>query len=447
MVPQARNCLRAWQRLLLACFLTSVLLPAVAGAQEEFVVRDMRVEGLQRISEGTVFNYLPINIGDTVGGQRIQEAIRALYGQGLFEDIEMRRDGDTLIIAVRERPSIEQFTIEGNKDIKTEDLMESLRNVGLARGRTFDRSVLDNVQQFLREQYYDRGKYAVQVDAKVEETARGYGCEQVGIGQQTENEVSLRAVYKCVALVMGDKTEVIKDLRMSGDPSVDNLEYDITKALLNLTTETSRKVAFVGGFGGPADSPGFADSAKPVFEQLYGKLIEPVALDLSAEGATIAPDVSTVLLMNLDSPISAQAQFELDQHVQRGGSVGWFQSSAGIDEQITRQLQQQMGGGQGGEGGGLDIADRQRDILTATWNLMNERRDLEPRVLEDRAAVLAMRDAAALVILQMDKATGISALTEARRSSVAAKPPARLESAPAENLQTISQEDPRDDTG
>lgn len=166
-----RSC---WARLVLcqvlACLCAVTLLPAAGFAQEEFVVRDMRVEGLQRISEGTVFNYLPINVGDTVDMQRIQEAIRALYSQGLFEDIEMRRDGDTLVVAVRERPSIEQFTIEGNKDIKTEDLMESLRNVGLARGRTFDRSVLDNVQQFLREQYYDRGKYAVQVDAEVEET-------------------------------------------------------------------------------------------------------------------------------------------------------------------------------------------------------------------------------------------------------------------------------------
>ena len=73
----------------------------------------------------------------------------------------MRRDGDTLIIVVPERPSIESFEIEGNKDIKTEDLMESLRGVGLARGRTFDRSVLDNVEMFLREQYYARGKYGV----------------------------------------------------------------------------------------------------------------------------------------------------------------------------------------------------------------------------------------------------------------------------------------------
>ena len=139
----------------------------VQAQQGSFVVRDMRVEGLQRISEGTVFNYLPINVGDTIDGVRIQEAIRALYDQALFDDIEMRRDGDTLVIAVRERPSIESFTIEGNKDIKTEDLMESLRNVGLARGRTFDRSVLDNVTQFLTEQYYDRGKYGVAVATEV----------------------------------------------------------------------------------------------------------------------------------------------------------------------------------------------------------------------------------------------------------------------------------------
>ena len=146
-----------------------LIAPVTVFAQASFAVRDMRVEGLQRISEGTVFNYLPINVGDTIDLLRIQEAIRALYDQSLFDDIEMRREEDTLIIVVRERPSIENFTIDGNKDIKTEDLMESLRGVGLARGRTFDRSVLDNVQQFLEEQYYDRGKYGVVVDSTVTE--------------------------------------------------------------------------------------------------------------------------------------------------------------------------------------------------------------------------------------------------------------------------------------
>jgi len=147
-----------------------LLLPMLALAQSDFVVRDMRVEGLQRISEGTVFNYLPINIGDRVDQIRIQESIRALYGQSLFDDIEIRRDGETLIVIVQERPSIESFVIEGNKDIKTEDLTESLRGVGLAKGRTFDQSVLDEVAGFLREQYYDRGKYGVVVDTSVIDT-------------------------------------------------------------------------------------------------------------------------------------------------------------------------------------------------------------------------------------------------------------------------------------
>ena len=150
-----------------ALIVTCVLLPMSVLAVEEFVVRDMRVEGLQRISEGTVFNYLPINIGDRVDDIRIQEAIRGLYNQSLFDDIEIRRDGETLVIVVKERPSIESFEIEGNKDIKTEDLMESLRGVGLATGRTFDRSVLENVQMFMREQYYDRGKYGVVINASV----------------------------------------------------------------------------------------------------------------------------------------------------------------------------------------------------------------------------------------------------------------------------------------
>ena len=130
---------------LVAVLSACCLYTATAAAQESFVVRDMRVEGLQRISEGTVFNYLPINVGDTIDGERIRESIRALYDQALFDDVEFRREGDTLIVWVRERPSIEDFTIDGNKDIKTEDLMESLRGVGLSRGRTFDRSVLDNV--------------------------------------------------------------------------------------------------------------------------------------------------------------------------------------------------------------------------------------------------------------------------------------------------------------
>ena len=142
---------------------------ALAQGTGEFVVGDIRVEGLQRISEGTVYNYLPVNIGDRLDQRRVQEAIRALFSTGFFSDIELRRDGATLVVVVLERPSIESFEITGNKDIKTEDLQKSLRSVGLATGKTFDRSVLEEVQSYLTDQYFSRGKYAVRIDPKVEE--------------------------------------------------------------------------------------------------------------------------------------------------------------------------------------------------------------------------------------------------------------------------------------
>jgi outer membrane protein insertion porin family len=139
------------------------------ASEADFVVGDIKVEGLQRVSEGTVYNYLPVNIGDHLTPQRVREAIRALYATNFFRDVQMRREGKTLVVVVLERPSIESFEITGNKDIKTEDLQKSLRNVGLATGKTFDRSVLEDVTQYLTDQYFSRGKYGVRVDTKVDE--------------------------------------------------------------------------------------------------------------------------------------------------------------------------------------------------------------------------------------------------------------------------------------
>jgi outer membrane protein insertion porin family len=153
------------------CAAGALVLAAPLHAQEgpAFTVGDIRVEGLQRVTEGTVYNYLPINIGDNLSSQRIREAVRALYDTGFFRDVELRREGNTLIVVVNERPTIESFELKGNKDIKTEDLSKSLRNVGLAQGKTFDRSVLEDVKSFLQDQYGARGKYAARIDAQVEE--------------------------------------------------------------------------------------------------------------------------------------------------------------------------------------------------------------------------------------------------------------------------------------
>src|SRR5512140_3914499 len=159
-------------RLKYAAALSALLaVPAVLAQTEsaEFTVGDIRVEGLQRVSEGTVYNYLPVNIGDHLNSTRVREAIRALYATGFFRDVQLRRDGNTLLVVLLERPSIESFEITGNKDIKTEDLQKSLRNVGLATGKTFDRSVLEDVTGYLTDQYFARGKYGVKVDTSVQE--------------------------------------------------------------------------------------------------------------------------------------------------------------------------------------------------------------------------------------------------------------------------------------
>ena len=156
-------------KVLLLALLVSAL-PARADESVEFTVTGIRVEGLQRISEGTVYNTLPINIGDIIGPQRVREALRALNATGFFRDVELRREEPgVLVVVVQERPSIRTFEVTGNKAIKTEDLTKSLRNVGLASGKILNRSTLEDTRQYLIEQYFARGQYDVRVDATVAE--------------------------------------------------------------------------------------------------------------------------------------------------------------------------------------------------------------------------------------------------------------------------------------
>lgn len=151
-------------------FLASLILltaSAKAVAQEPFVVEDIRLEGLQRISAGTVFNYLPISVGDQVDSSRTAEAIRALFGTGFFRDVTVEREGNTLIVFLRERPSIASIQFSGNKSIETEDLENSLKGVGFTTGRVFDRSIFDSVEQELRRAYFDQGRYGVNITSTV----------------------------------------------------------------------------------------------------------------------------------------------------------------------------------------------------------------------------------------------------------------------------------------
>ncbi|MBK1648870.1 outer membrane protein assembly factor BamA [Rhabdochromatium marinum] len=139
----------------------------VSAAAAEFRIADIRVEGLQRIAAGTVFNYLPVQINDQVADDVTADIIRSLYATGFFDDVKVERDGNVLVIWVRERPAVAKIDISGNKSIKTDDLKEGLKEIGLAEGRVFNRSVLDRIEQELRRQYFAAGKYGVKVESTV----------------------------------------------------------------------------------------------------------------------------------------------------------------------------------------------------------------------------------------------------------------------------------------
>ena len=143
------------------CFLSTSM------AAEPFVVQEIKLEGLQRISAGTVFNYLPIKVGDRVDAKRTGDALRALYKTGFFRDVRIEKEGDALVIFLHERPSIASIEFTGNKELSTEDLLASLEQEGFAQGRVFNRSTFDLVEQELRRTYFAVGKYGVKITSTI----------------------------------------------------------------------------------------------------------------------------------------------------------------------------------------------------------------------------------------------------------------------------------------
>lgn len=153
------------------------MLAAIMGSQaatgeEGFEVDNIQVKGLQRISAGTVYNYLPVSIGEKFTADKIGPSIRALFRTGFFQDIRLQREGNTLVVNVIERPSIAKIIFEGNKDLSTDDLTKALKQIGLAEGKVFNRQVLDKVEQELQRQYFSHGKYGLKIKTDVTNLTR-----------------------------------------------------------------------------------------------------------------------------------------------------------------------------------------------------------------------------------------------------------------------------------
>lgn len=149
--------------------ITAALISLSAHAQpfEPFVVRDIRVEGIQRIEAGTVFSYLPIKVGQRVTEASVQDAVRALYATGFFRDVRLEVEGDVLVVAVEERPAIASVEFNGLKEFPADAIRKALRESGLAEGRTFDKATLDGAEQEIKRQYLTRGKYGATVTTTV----------------------------------------------------------------------------------------------------------------------------------------------------------------------------------------------------------------------------------------------------------------------------------------
>ncbi|HSH53960.1 MAG TPA: outer membrane protein assembly factor BamA [Methylotenera sp.] len=147
--------------------LVSSIYASSAFALEPFVVKDIRVEGIQRTEAGTVFNYLPVKVGETMNDELATQAIKALYGSGFFKDVRIEAEGDVLVVTVQERSAIAQIDLSGNKSLPTDKMKEGLKQIGIAEGQIFDKSQLDRAEQEIKRQYLAQGKYGATVKTVV----------------------------------------------------------------------------------------------------------------------------------------------------------------------------------------------------------------------------------------------------------------------------------------
>src|SRR3990170_3289990 len=188
-----------------ACALLAMATGALGQAFRSFVVKDIRVEGLQRTEPGTVFSYLPVKVGETMNSEKARAALRALYATGFFQDVRLEAENEVLVVFVRERPAIAQIDFSGMREFDPDNIRKALRELGMAEGRIFDRSALENAEREIKRQYLSRGLYGAEVHTTVTplernrvginiavtegETARIRGINIVGASAFKEEEL------------------------------------------------------------------------------------------------------------------------------------------------------------------------------------------------------------------------------------------------------------------
>ena len=180
-----------------------------------FVISDIRVEGLQRVSAGTVFGAVPYSVGDNVGAEEIRTITRSLFQTETFDDVQIGRDGNVLVIVVKERPTIDSIEFEGNKAIKTEALIEGLQGSGLSEGQIFKKVTLDQIASDLERQYVSQGRYDANIETNIENLPRNRVAIKVDVYEG--NVSGIRHINIVGNTVFDDETLIeLLELKLPG---------------------------------------------------------------------------------------------------------------------------------------------------------------------------------------------------------------------------------------
>lgn len=197
----------------LAVFLLIVTCSTMVASAEPFIIKDIKINGLQRITAGAVFNGMSVEVGDELTTERSADLIRELFQMGFFSDVNVQQEGDTLIVNVSERPAITSIDIEGNEDLETAQLVEAFDDVGLTVGRVFNPLVLDKVKNELLQQYYNNGKYSAQVDSKITLLERNRVAVMINI---TEGSAASIKKINVIGNKAYDDNEILKAFELTG---------------------------------------------------------------------------------------------------------------------------------------------------------------------------------------------------------------------------------------
>ena len=208
------NCCQRVARLLLTAFLLNSVFLVVANA-DSFTVSEIKIEGLERLPDGTLLNYLPIAVGDPIDDNQITFSISELYKTGFFANVKFLRDDDVLIVRVKERPSIADVQFSGNSDIDDDALKDALLNIGVTRGQIYNRSLLDKLTLELERVYFSQGKYGVKIDSVVTDLDQNRVDIEITI---SEGQVALIKHINIVGNDVYDDDTLLDELE-SGVPS------------------------------------------------------------------------------------------------------------------------------------------------------------------------------------------------------------------------------------